>query len=82
MLRLINIKKTDKYIEADYVPEQDGGTGHVKINLATMEREECTLAPGDRWGTYARMAFGGLKKTLKEEKEGYEIPEERPVVWY
>ena len=37
MLRLKNIKITDAYIEADYIPECSSECGHIKMNRVTKE---------------------------------------------
>ena len=37
MLKLKNIKITDAYIEADYIPECSSECGHIKMNRVTKE---------------------------------------------
>ena len=79
MLQLININKTNEYIEADYIPEDSDSIGHIK--LFADGREETVAAP-NYGGSYVRMAYSGLKRTLGEIANGEEILKERLVMWY
>lgn len=82
MLKLVNIKKTDSYIEANFIPENDvNSLGYVKINLDTGEE---TSQKPDGYIGYTRMAFTGLKEILSDMKKDreYKLPKERLVMWY
>ena len=82
MLKLINIKKDDNQIEADFIPEK------------SLERGHAFYSPdSDKWGydvppdfdaEYGRMAVNGLKRIIKELQadSNKKIPNERLVMWY
>ena len=82
MLKLINIKKDDNMIEADYIPESSEKSAHISLNIKT---EEYTADDIKEYGSvYSRMAANGLIRTLKELSSGKrnELPKERLVMWY
>jgi hypothetical protein len=82
MLKLINIRKTDNIIEADYIPENSKQKAHVSLNISTDEMSVETIE--DFGSMYGRMAINGLKRTIEELKKGKinKVPEERVVMWY
>lgn len=82
MLKLINIKKNENIIEADYIPEQSNSSAHVKLNISNDEYEVESI--DDFGGMYSRMALNGLRRTLDELKNGKitAVPNERTVMWY
>ena len=62
MLKLKNIKITDAYIEADYIPECSSECGHIKMNRVTKEIDvRSVIGFSD---TYTRMAINGLERIL------------------
>ena len=63
MLRLKNIKITDAYIEADYIPE----CSHIKMNRVTKEIDVRSVIGFS--GTYTRIAINGLEKILSDIKK-------------
>lgn len=67
MLRLKNIKITDAYIEADYIPECSSECGHIKMNRVTKEIDVRSVIGFS--GTYTRIAINGLKKILSDIKK-------------
>ena len=82
MLKLKNIKQTDKTIEADYTPEQSNKTAHVFIDMTNGKGNADII---DEFGTmYSRMAINGLQRILAELKRGTitEIPNSRIVMWF
>lgn len=80
MLKLKNIKICDDLIEADYFPESDVRSAHVSLNIHSgAEKTEIIEGYG---GNYARMALNGLRRILKDIKQGKEISSERVVMWY
>lgn len=82
MLKLINIVKHEKVIEADYIPESSNKSAHISLDIET---ETYTADNIEEYGTmYSRMAANGLIRTLKELKYGTkkEVPNERLVMWY
>lgn len=82
MLTLINIKKTNNIIEADYIPESSNLTVHAMLNFETGDEKFETI--DEYGGTYGRMAINGLKRIisdLKSEKITV-IPENKTVMWY
>ena len=67
-------------IEADYFPESDDRSAHVSLDTQTgSETKEIIEEYG---GTYARMALSGLRRVLKDIREGKTVPTERVVMWY
>lgn len=82
MLKLINIKKDDETISADYVPENSGIQAHISLNFITREHKDEEI-PG--YGAmYSAMALNGLRKIIKElqTNEISEVPKTRNVVWF
>lgn len=82
MLKLINIVKNEKYIEADYIPENSTKSAHISLDLKTHDYSAEDI---ENYGsTYSRMAANGLIRTLDEINSGKrkEIPTERNVMWY
>ena len=81
MLRLKNIKITDAYIEADYIPECSSECGHIKMNRVTKEIDVRSVIGFS--GTYIRIAINGLEKILSDiKKDPSYTPNERLVMWY
>lgn len=82
MLKLINIIKTNKKIEANYIPENSDKEAHVYIDLLNGNSHADII---EEYGSmYSRMAINGLKRTLEELENGItnEPPENRMVMWY
>lgn len=81
MLKLKNIKITDAYIEADYIPECSSECGHIKMNRVTKEIDvRSVIGFSD---TYTRMAINGLERILYDiKKDPSYTPNERLVMWY
>ena len=81
MLKLKNIKITDAYIEADYIPECSSECGHIKMNRVTKEIDvRSVIGFSD---TYTRMAINGLERILYDiKKDPSDTPKERLVMWY
>ena len=80
MLQLVNIKKTDRYIQADYFPENRGLKGFARIDL--VDGSETSIPAKGYERTYPRHALNGLEKILKDEKQGIAIPSEKLIMWY
>lgn len=81
MLKLKNIKITDAYIEADYIPECSSECGHIKMNRVTKEIDVRSVIGFS--GTYTRMAINGLERILYDiKKDPSYTPNERLVMWY
>lgn len=81
MLKLKNIKITDAYIEADYIPECSSECGHIKMNRVTKEIDvRSVIGFSD---TYTRMAINGFERILYDiKKDPSYTPNERLVMWY
>ena len=81
MLKLKNIKITDAYIEADYIPECSSECGHIKMNRVTKEIDvRSVIGFSD---TYTGMAINGLERILYDiKKDPSYTPNERLVMWY
>lgn len=79
MLTLKNIKKTDEYIEANYIPEISEENGYLKVNLKDFTVLEKKLTSFDTsLNAYVSMAERGLARLKDDEK----IPNEYIVMWY
>ncbi|MBR3870469.1 MAG: hypothetical protein IKJ17_03100 [Clostridia bacterium] len=78
MLRLVNIKKTNDYIEANYIPEDCESSGFVRMYLNDDKIISETVEGYET--TYPSMAIKGLKNILESQK--CEIPKEKVVMWY
>lgn len=81
MLKLKNIKITDAYIEADYIPECSSECGHIKMNRVTKEIDvRSVIGFSDK---YTRIAINGLERILYDiKKDPSYTPNERLVMWY
>ena len=81
ILKLKNIKITDAYNEADYIPECSSECGHIKMNRVTKEIDvRSVIGFSD---TYTRMAINGLERILYDiKKDPSYTPNERLVMWY
>lgn len=79
MVTLVKLKKTDEYIEANYVPEDTQEEGCIKMRLSDGEVVERQLTPSDelmKW--YFIHARNELRRIIEEGSE----PERRVVMWY
>jgi hypothetical protein len=79
MLKLVNIKKTDEYIEANYIPEHTNELGYVKIEIKTKNVIQCQRTPSDEGLPWY---FSHARDKLIKCIDLTEIPKEMPVVWY
>ena len=77
MLRLKNIRITDKMAEADYYPEDSKQCGHIVVDLVTQETVTCDDVPG-----YWEMYPGHAKWHLIRMAAAGETDKERLVMWY
>lgn len=76
-VKIKNIKITDAYIEADYIPECSSECGHIKMNRVTKEIDvRSVIGFSD---TYTRMAINGLERILYDIKKIRHI--HRMSVW-
>ena len=82
MLKLINLKKDDINIEADFIPEDSDKIAHIIMNINSMEYSADEIEGFGK--VYARMAANGLISTIEELNGGKieELPSERLVMWY
>ena len=82
MLKLNNIKLTERYIEAHYTPEDSEKMGYIKLDRKTGQVESKPVKGYEN--TYPLMAKQGLERILTELKlnNNYKIPSERLVMWY
>ncbi len=82
MLKLINIKMTDDYIEADYIPESSSAQGYAKLVFSTGERiSRLAEGFGRSYPAMALSALGRLSEKFKSHPEN-ELPKEKIVMWY
>lgn len=76
MLKLINIKRSEATIEADYIPEDSEEKAHITLDIQTKQYEADVLP--EYGAMYARMAANGLiKETDEPSPDG-----KRLVMWY
>ena len=79
MVRLKNIKRTDKTIEADYYPETTDEKGFILMDCETQEIIDCQTTSYDcAFDTYLIHAQMELIRLATAEK----VPTERTVLWY
>ncbi|MCC8073274.1 MAG: hypothetical protein LIO62_04025, partial [Clostridiales bacterium] len=79
MVTLKNIKKTDEYIEANYIPEDSNEIGYLKVDLKNLTVIDKKLTSFDTpFKAYMSMAKNGLER-LKDDPK---IPEKYIVMWY
>ena len=77
MLRLKNIKITDKTAEADFYPENLDLYGHIVVDLASREIVDIRHVPG-----YEFMYPGHARKELVRIAKAGETRETSVVMWY
>lgn len=78
MVKLKNIRRTERTIEADFYPEGDIEAGHMVVNLSTGEAIESVTPEAYRGFTYASHTKTALLELAQEE----ELPETYTVMWY
>lgn len=82
MIKLINIKRSDNFIEADYLPEDSKERGYVKVDTQTKEiiesRHSKYEEPYEKYSECRIMAARGLRELI----EAKTIPEEKIIMWY
>lgn len=79
MLKLINIKKHDPFIEANYIPEASEELGYIKVDIKNREIIEAVTTSYDKTlKIYQGHARSALLKLAKKEV----LPEKYPVAWY
>lgn len=80
MLRLINIRKNDEFIEAGYVPENSNEVGYLKLKLSDKSCVESKITSYDKMGpTYLFKAQDVLGELADSATP---LPKERLVMWY
>ena len=79
MLRLINIKKSENTITAEYIPEDSNEVGMVELSCETSSIISCLKTDFDKTAEmYLTQAASALRKILSEP----EVPKTRLVMWY
>lgn len=82
MLKLINIKRDNGYIEAGYLPEDSSEKGYVKVDIKTRKIVESQHSryeePYEEYSECRTMAAQGLLAIADRE----DLPEEKLVMWY
>ncbi|MDO4541488.1 MAG: hypothetical protein Q4C00_01480 [Bacillota bacterium] len=82
MLKLINIKRNDEYIEAEYLPEDSKEKGYVKVNIKTKKIVDSQHSkyeePYENYSECRRMAANGLLSIADDSL----LPQEKLVMWY
>lgn len=79
MLKLININRTDEFIEANYIPEDNNESGYIKIRLSDDEVIEQKLTSYDE--VVARY-FAHARDKLIDIKDDTNLVKEKLVMWY
>ena len=79
MLKLINIKKSDPFIEANYIPEDSDELGYIKVDTKNREIIEAVLTSYDKT---LKMYQGHARSTLLKLAGRDILPEKYPVAWY
>jgi len=78
MLKLKNIKKSNGFIEANYIPIDTEEEGYIKLDKDFKITESVTTSKDEILPTYLSHARWKLKEIYGKE----EIPEELIVAWY
>ena len=78
MLKLINIKKNDPYIEANYIPEASEELGYIKLNIDNREIIEAAPTSYDK---ALKIYQGHARYALLKLAQNDKLPERYPVVW-
>lgn len=84
MVTLINLKKINNIIEADYYYESDSDKlGHIKYDIATGKYLEIKYAEKEDFERYGfEYGFGHIEKDLKRLIRHNVFPEKRVILWY
>lgn len=79
MLKLLNIKRDNGIISAEYDPENSGMCGGVSIDVESGKVIESRISKRDgQLKMYLNHAVGALKKLRDKD----ELPNEKIVMWY
>lgn len=79
MLKLINIKKNDPYIEANYIPEASGELGYIRLDIKNRSIIEAVLNSYDE---KLKIYQGHARSALLKLAQSDIMPERYPVAWY
>lgn len=77
MLRLENIVIGEKIAEADFIPEDETKSGHIRVNLETEEIESVDHVPG-----YEFMYPGHARQRLVRMAKEHDTRTSCLVVWF
>ena len=79
MLTLTNIKRTNEYIEANYIPEHSDEQGFVRVDLKTEDIIESVKTSYDEVMDWY---LGHARYRLAKIVDWEEYPEKLVVMWY
>lgn len=79
MVKLKNIRRNERTIEADFYPEDSKEAGHILIDVQSKEVLERTY-PKEYEGRFSYATHA--KRALLELAEKEELPETYTVMWY
>ena len=79
MLKLINIKRNEPFIEANYIPEASEEIGYIKIDVQSRKITESVLTSYDKT---LKMYQGHARSTLLKLADIDNLPERYSVAWY
>ncbi len=80
MVKLRNISKNGKLMEADFYPENKELFGHIVMDIET-ESVISVERPSNDYGHFSH-ARTGLREAIRIFKNSGEIPKERTIMWY
>ena len=79
MLKLKNIKRNNRVIECDIIPEDSKQKGNVVVDIASGNLREYSLPEGYEWcRNHVNHAQIELLKLSREKN----MPDEKLVMWY
>lgn len=79
MIKLINIKRSNEFIEAHYLPEGSPEKGYVKLDLQSLSPVVVQRSAYE--GAYSEH-FLQAKNALKQLANQEKLPKEKLVMWY
>lgn len=79
MVRLVNIKKNNNLLSANYIPENSSELGFISIDVLTGEMVSFEYTEHDR---VLPLYFSHAETALKKLVGADNIPESKLVMWY
>ncbi|MBO6294043.1 MAG: hypothetical protein J6N51_17575 [Selenomonas sp.] len=78
MVELVNIQKNDEFISTEYIPEDSGEKGYIKMDLKGNVLESKQTSFDEIIADY----FCHARRTLRKLLQVDDVPKKKLVMWY